>query len=98
MGSHKILVSSLIILGVLSLTIIFWQYRVNSAYQEKTESYIACGCGCCSIDKRDLKAECLYRSKGDSMAIVIATDKLLSKSPQCALVGCAFPVKYQYCD
>ncbi len=67
-------------------------------YLEKAEavSYIACGCGCCSTENP--RVECLNRSKGDDMNLVIKKDKEMAGSPECANMGCSAPIKYVYCD
>jgi hypothetical protein len=60
-------------------------------------TYIACGCGCCPIDNPLVR--CLYRSRGDDLQKIIENDKrAASNQAQCAVVGCAMPVKYVYCD
>jgi hypothetical protein len=59
------------------------------------EYYIACGCGCCSMENP--RIECLYKSQGDSIQKIIDQDKNASKNPSCAVMGCAFPTKYVYC-
>jgi hypothetical protein len=73
--------------------------RLRRAKRARPErpSYIACGCGCCSLENPRVK--CLYRSKGDDLQRVIEEDKrIASNQALCAVSGCSFPVKYIYCD
>jgi hypothetical protein len=60
------------------------------------EFYIACGCGCCSIEDPEIK--CLYKSQGDDINKIIADDKLASQNPDCKFAGCSYPVKYVFCE
>ncbi|MFH1866648.1 MAG: hypothetical protein ABIJ81_01025 [Patescibacteria group bacterium] len=96
MKSNKTLLIWLIILVVISGSLIFWKYKINNAYHDNNQFYIACGCGCCGGEEPT--TQCLYRSQGDDIAKIIAQDKLAAANPQCAFMGCSFPVKYQYCD
>lgn len=67
---------------------------------KEPESYIACGCGCCTFDKpleEIAKIECLYKSKDESIQDKIEQDNKLSPE-LCARAGCSFPIKYVYCD
>ena len=60
------------------------------------ESYTACGCGCCG-EMVPPQNQCLYRSKGDDLAKIIAADKARKDPVRCAKVGCSAGVKYTYC-
>ena len=42
--------------------------------------------------------QCLYRSKGDDLAKIIAADRARKDPVRCAKVGCSAGVKYTYCD
>jgi len=59
-------------------------------------SYVACGCGCCGGSTPVKK--CLFRSKGDDLAKIIAADKRSRANPKCALAGCSLGTEYSYCD
>lgn len=76
-----------------------WQ-QLSAAKRKELEAlptYIACGCGCCFTEPA--KVTCLYRSKGDDMQKIIEADKRAAANKTvCAVVGCALPVKYVYCD
>lgn len=62
----------------------------------KTQSYTACGCGCCSgVEPQE---RCLYRSKGDDLQKIIEADKEAAQSPDCPMMGCSLPLRYIYCD
>jgi hypothetical protein len=61
-----------------------------------SQSYTACGCGCCGGTKPQEK--CLYHSKGDNMDEIIQADKKLQSSSSCAAMGCSLGLKYRYCD
>lgn len=58
--------------------------------------YVACGCGCCGGLEPGL--QCLYHAKGDCLQAIIDQDETAAANPGCAMAGCSFPVKYQYCD
>ncbi len=60
-----------------------------------TQSYVACGCGCCNIEPEE---RCLYHSKGDDLQRIIAEDKKMPQSQECYMMGCSLPIKYLYCD
>ena len=60
-----------------------------------TETYVACGCGCCYDEP--LNKQCLYHSKGDSLAKVITEDENV-KNSGCELVGCSAGIEYEFCD
>ncbi len=77
------------------------QRRLSEAKRKELAAlptYIACGCGCCGgIDIASVV--CLYRSKGDDIQKIIEADKkMASNTALCAVVGCALPIKYVYCD
>ncbi|WNG27145.1 hypothetical protein F0U62_26375 [Cystobacter fuscus] len=59
-------------------------------------SYVACGCGCCGGVPAN-EAPCLPCDGGKALQDIIARDKESARSPDCALAGCSFPVKYTYC-
>jgi len=69
-------------------------YQVNWSFD--SQSFIACGCGCCS--GVDPNIVCLYHSKGDDIQKLINEDQNLSQNPDCALAGCSLGIKYIYCD
>ncbi len=60
------------------------------------ESYLACGCGCCG--GVEPQSRCLYHSKGDDLAKIIAQDKEAAKGSICESVGCSIGIQYRYCD
>jgi hypothetical protein len=60
-------------------------------------TYRACGCGCCG-GTAPQETRCLYRSKGDDLARIIAEDRAAAQSPSCANKGCALGVVYRVCD
>ncbi len=63
------------------------------------QSFLACGCGCCSSETLKPQKRCLFRSKGDDLARMIAEDKRMSADDQlCATVGCSAGIAYMYCD
>jgi len=97
-----ILVIGIILVVVLGISIIlFVKFPKDTELKtSEPESYISCGCGCCTFDKpleEIAKVECLYKSKNESIQDKIDSDKKLS-SKLCANVGCSFPTKYEYCD
>ena len=85
-----------ILFGLLALIVISTVWITTKNDKQITDSYIACGCGCCDLDNP--KVECLYKSNGDSLQKIIDEDKKSSQSPDCNVVGCNLPVKYIYCD
>jgi hypothetical protein len=60
------------------------------------QSYIACGCGCCSSVEPEER--CLYHSRGDDLQAIIEADKETAQNPDCPMMGCSLPLKYIYCD
>ena len=63
------------------------------------QSYVACGCGCCRSATVKPQKRCLFRSKGDDLARVIAEDKRMAANDKlCATVGCSAGIEYLYCD
>jgi len=88
-----------IALIVLSSVIISRSIKKKSPLIEQRplpDSYIACGCGCCS--QKNPTKKCLYRSNGDDIGEIIERDKELANSNDCRLVGCSYPIEYTYCD
>jgi hypothetical protein len=62
-----------------------------------SQSYLACGCGCCpGIQNHSIS--CLYHSKGDDLNNIINQDKVMSQSDSCHAMGCSSGILYQYCD
>src|SRR5215207_8977824 len=60
--------------------------RLRRAKRTRSESpsYIACGCGCCSLESPRVK--CLYRSRADDLQRVIEEDKrIASNQALCAV-------------
>ena len=68
----------------------------NPDMLQKSQSYIACGCGCCGGVEPE--ARCLFHAKGDNLRWIMENEKKSSKNPGCAQAGCSFGVKYTYCD
>ena len=63
------------------------------------QSYLACGCGCCVSDTLKPRQQCLFRSKGDDLARIIAEDRrMAANTKMCAVVGCSAGTEYMYCD
>jgi flagellar basal body-associated protein FliL len=94
------IIAVIIVLGISVILFINYNKTVKTETQEP-ESYISCGCGCCSFQDKTLEeiaqTKCLYKSKGEHIQDRIDRDKQLSPD-FCATVGCSFPVKYIYCD
>lgn len=63
----------------------------------KTDSYVACGCGCCT-GIEPLEEKCLYRSKGDDINTIIELDQKATQNPNCAVEGCSRGIRFRYCD
>ena len=64
-----------------------------------TESYVACGCGCCKGSIDVLTVKCLYHSEGDDIQKIIDDDKKAAQNPLCSQNKvCNRPIKYIYCD
>jgi len=90
--------STFCLIGLVSVFLMGPSFAAGSVPPpDKTQEYIACGCGCCSgVPTQD---ECLYKNKGDSLAKIIEVDKeKASDSKFCATAGCSLPVRYHYCD
>jgi len=64
-----------------------------------TQSYTACGCGCCKGGINELTVTCLYHSKGDDIQKIIDDDKKTAQNSLCPQKKiCNHPIKYIYCD
>jgi hypothetical protein len=84
----------------LILSIFIFILGCSKESDAELDSYISCGCGCCSFDEpieEIAKDECLYKSEGDNIQDIINRDRSLSPD-DCAAVGCSFPIRYVYCD
>lgn len=59
------------------------------------DSYIACGCGCCLLDREPMQETCVK----DNAALqqVIKQDKERAKSSDCPVAGCTYGTKYKIC-
>lgn len=94
---------SLLIMGVLDSA---WNPYQKSVQKAETfeaqnvegESYIACGCGCCSGLQLEPEEQCIYHANGDNLQNIIDLDKVIAQNPDCANQGCSFGKKYLYCD
>ena len=62
------------------------------------ESYVACGCGCCSGLQLEPEKQCIYHANGDDLQNIIDLDRAAAQNPNCATQGCSFGKKYLYCD
>ena len=63
------------------------------------QSYLACGCGCCVSDTFKPQKRCLFRSRGDDLARIIAEDqRMAANTKACAVAGCSAGIEYVYCD
>jgi hypothetical protein len=89
-----VLVIAVIIAGLLAGG--SWWYATTRSETINQESYLACGCGCCSgVEPR---TQCLYADRGESLEEVIARDQATKRDPSCPFSGCSFPVRYEYCE
>jgi len=62
----------------------------------KSETYVACGCGCCGGTNPVEK--CLYKRDGDNLNEIIKKDLLIKKNSACHVAGCSQGILYKYCD
>jgi hypothetical protein len=60
-----------------------------------TDSYVACGCGCCGGTTPS--PVCYYPSAGDSLSAIKAADETTKSSPTCATAGCSLGQRYLCC-
>ena len=63
-----------ILFGLLALIVISTVWITTKNDKQITDSYIACGCGCCDLDNP--KVECLYKSSGDSLQKITASQPI----------------------
>lgn len=105
MNKKIIIFLVLLILGALSVFIISYLFSGKSeikiikdtkVVKEDTQSYLACGCGCCG--NNDPIEKCLYKKNGDRLTSIIIEDEILKNSTSCSLMGCSRGTLYKYCD
>lgn len=72
--------------------------RPQLCVKEYSQSYTACGCGCCGgVDPNPIQ-KCLYHSRGEDLREIMKSDEAQRLSPDCKFIGCARGTKYTYCD
>lgn len=59
------------------------------------DSYIACGCGCCLLDRSPMPETCV--KDAEALQQVIQQDKEKAHSPDCPVAGCTYGTKYTIC-
>jgi len=60
-----------------------------------TESYIACGCGCCGGTAPVGADSCVTP---EELLRIKEADAEAAKSPSCAMAGCSMGKRYQTCE